>query len=69
MDFKKEQNVKLTYGSYWRCCHCGNFVGKTKKLYCEHCQTSKGRKEGCEENKKIFENAGLVPRFCKMCNI
>lgn len=53
----------------FRCTHCGNFVGKTQKKFCEFCNLAKGRKEGCEENIRIFKENGLKVPYCNMCKI
>ena len=49
------------------CMHCGAECGKGNK-FCEFCTTKPLREEMDEENKKIFESAGLVYR-CKFCEI
>ncbi len=49
------------------CEHCGEEVGKAIKL-CEFCKTKALREEMDNENKKIFETAGLI-YHCKFCGI
>ena len=48
----------------YHCTHCGEFIGKTMKLYCSFCTYVKDRKEQCEENLKINPNWK-----CKMCGV
>lgn len=43
--------------SLYRCVHCGEDIGKTKKLYCRFCSTALQRKAQDEENEKIFASA------------
>lgn len=49
---------------FYHCTHCGEFVGKTMKLFCGECGTAKGRQEMCKENKQINPNWK-----CKMCAV
>lgn len=48
----------------YMCTHCGEFIGKTMKLYCGECGTVKGRQDMCAENKEINPNWS-----CKMCGV
>lgn len=45
----------------FKCTHCGEDTNKGNK-FCNHCTYAKGRKEMCEENKKIMPNWK-----CKLC--
>ena len=46
-----------------KCTHCGDDTNVGNK-FCNFCTYSKGRKEMCEENKRI------MPKYtCKMCEI
>jgi hypothetical protein len=48
----------------YHCTHCGEFVGKTMKLYCADCSHASKRKEMCDENKIINPNWK-----CTMCQV
>jgi hypothetical protein len=42
------------------CCHCGEYLGRTSRLWCDYCSTSAKRKEMDEENEKFFASQGLT---------
>ena len=46
-----------------KCLHCGEET-KVGNKFCNFCTYSKGRKEMCEENKRIMPNYQ-----CKICEI
>jgi len=48
-----------TIPNWYICVHCGEYIGKIKKMYCQYCTTVTQRKEIDKQNEEIFAKHGL----------